>query len=288
MVSALRFKGDKKPKKRKRAAADTAADDDNAGEGSSNSTKKSKQESPQEGEEAEGWVDSEVIEDLTGPLLLCIATTPPTCLAADAAGTVFASRLSDISGEDLSTASPTAVQQVWACARVHGSNTTPTFTLRSYTGRYLSVSKTGELSALREAIGAEEQFTPVRSPLGAGRWSWMGCRDTFLGVSVGGPKIAVRGDRHEVGFTETWTVRLQRRNKVRVKAGGGGAAGAGGAEDKGRVKDKITRRELEEMAGFALSEDQVKMLKKARREGGFHEALLDLRVKHGKHDKFAY
>lgn len=56
-----------------------------------------------------------------------------------------------------------------------------------------------------------------------------------------------------------------------------------------------------------LDDDQVKMLKKARRgninlsqqeivciiadtatEGRFHEALLDLRVKFGKHDKFSY
>jgi len=60
-------------------------------------------------------------------------------------------------------------------------------------------------------------------------------------------------------------------------------------------------------AGVKLNDDQVKMLKKARRgninpsqqeivciiadtatEGRFHEALLDVRVKFGKHDKFSY
>ena len=50
MVKALRFKGDKKIKKRKRAETE----DDNAGEGSSSKVAKQ-----QEGEEAEGWVDSE-------------------------------------------------------------------------------------------------------------------------------------------------------------------------------------------------------------------------------------
>ena len=50
MVKALRFKGDKKVKKRKRAETE----DDNAGEGSSSKVAKQ-----QEGEEAEGWVDSE-------------------------------------------------------------------------------------------------------------------------------------------------------------------------------------------------------------------------------------
>jgi len=57
-----------------------------------------------------------------------------------------------------------------------------------------------------------------------------------------------------------------------------------------------------------LDDEQVKVLKRARRgkhlncllnplsrvaanlgvEGRFHEALLDIRVKFGKHDKFAY
>jgi len=50
MVKALRFKGDKKVKKRKRAETEG----DNAGEGSSSKVAKQ-----QEGEEAEGWVDSE-------------------------------------------------------------------------------------------------------------------------------------------------------------------------------------------------------------------------------------
>lgn len=55
MVKALRFKGDKKVKKRKRT---TDPADDSAGEGSS---KKAVVESRKlaEGEDEEGWVDSE-------------------------------------------------------------------------------------------------------------------------------------------------------------------------------------------------------------------------------------
>jgi protein FRG1 len=57
MVSALRFKGEKKPKKRKRT---TVEDGDDAGEGSSQAL--TKQKAPRTGdEEEEGWVDSEVI-----------------------------------------------------------------------------------------------------------------------------------------------------------------------------------------------------------------------------------
>jgi protein FRG1 len=313
MVKALRFKGDpKKPKKRKRAAAETE-ENDNGGEGSSSRSTVTKRpkEKEEEDEEPEGWVDSEVLgnyihtslslppvpgswkltntillpEDLTGPILITIASTPPTCLASDAIGSVFASPLTAIEGENLSTAEPTAVQQVWVCARVYGS-TTGKFTLRSHTGKYLSCSKTGELSATRDAIGPEEEFVPVRSELGGPRWAWQTCRDKFIGVDEkagggGAGGVVVRGDRDDVGFRETWTVRLQKRNKVRVKAGGG-------VEEKGRTKDRVSRKELEDMAGFALDDDQVKLLRKARKEGGFHEALLDLKVKHGKHDKFAY
>lgn len=214
-------------------------------------------------------------EDLTGPIVIALATTPPSCLASDAAGTVFASPLTEITGENLSTAEPGDVQQVWVCARVYGSTTK--FTLKSRLGRYLSCDKHGLLSATKEAISAEEEFVPIHAD---GRWAWQTVREKYLGVDETTKGIAVRGDRDDVGFRETWTVRLQKRNKVRVKAGSG--------KDSGKLEDRVSRRELEEMAGVKLDDDQVKMLRRARKEGRFHEALLDVRVKHGKHDKFAY
>ena len=44
--------------------------------------------------------------------------------------------------------------------------------------------------------------------------------------------------------------------------------------------------DLEAEVGRRLEDDEVKMLKTARREGTYHEAMLDVKVK-GKHDKFA-
>jgi len=218
------------------------------------------------------------IEDLTGPLIFCIATTPPSALSSDATGAVFGSALSEIEGENLSTAEPTQVQQVWVCTKIYGS-TTPKYSLRSHTGKYLGCDAHGMLSATREAISAEEEWVPAPQP-GGGRWAWQAVRGGFIGVEEKeGKGVMVRGDREDVGFRETWTVRLQKRNKVKVKAGGG---------DAGKIKDRVTRKELEELAGVSLDDEQVKKLRKARKEGGFHEALLDIRVKHGKHDKFAY
>lgn len=50
--------------------------------------------------------------------------------------------------------------------------------------------------------------------------------------------------------------------------------------------DRIGRRTLQEMAGRRLEDSEVRMLRRAHRDGEFHEALLDVRVR-GRHDKFA-
>ena len=84
----------------------------------------------------------------------------------------------------------------------------------------------------------------------------------------------MRGDEADVTFNTTLRVRMQARFKPRLKAS---------REEKAR--EKISRRELEEAAGRRLEEDEVRMLKRARREGNYHEALLDIKVK-SKHDKW--
>lgn len=56
-------------------------------------------------------------------------------------------------------------------------------------------------------------------------------------------------------------------------------------EDK--AKEKVSRKELEEAVGRRLTDDEAKRLKKARREGNYHEEILDLRVK-GKRDKYSF
>lgn len=54
-----------------------------------------------------------------------------------------------------------------------------------------------------------------------------------------------------------------------------------------KAKEKVSRKELEETVGRRLEDHEVKRLRRARREGNFHEEVLDVRVK-GKHDKFAW
>lgn len=53
-----------------------------------------------------------------------------------------------------------------------------------------------------------------------------------------------------------------------------------------KANEKISRAQLEQAVGRKLDDAEVKLLKKAWKDGTYHEALLDVKVK-GKHDKFA-
>ncbi|KAF3913828.1 hypothetical protein ABW21_db0201773 [Orbilia brochopaga] len=289
MVKPLQFKGDKKPLK---ATKRKRADDDNDGQTSaavstaekfgaaSSSTAVATGASGRETERAkekekerrvvsedveadDGWVNSDSLDDIRGPVIFAFASSPPTCLACDATGKVFASVLRDVDGEDLATAEPHDVRQVWTPTRIPSSTK---FALKGHHGRYLACDKIGLLSATRDAIGPEEEFVPIKTETG---WGIQDCTGSTVGVSV-----EIRGDAETIGFGETWVIRGQRRFKTKVRK-------------EGAREERISRRELERLAGQQLDDDQVRILKKARREGALQSALLDIRQKK-KRDKFAW
>lgn len=103
-------------------------------------------------------------------------------------------------------------------------------------------------------------------------------RDTYLTVRPARGKAnappEVRGDATDVSFDSTLRIRMQARFKPRLKA-----------SKEERAREKISRKELEDAVGRRLDEDEVKRLKRARREGDYHEVLLDMKVK-SKHDKY--
>lgn len=70
-------------------------------------------------------------------------------------------------------------------------------------------------------------------------------------------------------------VRMQAKFKPRIRA-----------SKESKAYEKISKKELEGIVGRVLDEDEVRRLRRGRREGNFHEVLLDVKVK-GKHDKFA-
>jgi len=53
-----------------------------------------------------------------------------------------------------------------------------------------------------------------------------------------------------------------------------------------KAHQTISKKELEDLIGRKLEDHEVKKLKKARREGDFHEKALELKVKTS-HDKYA-
>lgn len=91
----------------------------------------------------------------------------------------------------------------------------------------------------------------------------------------GSGAVEIRGDASSITFESTIRVRMQARFKPKLKA-----------SKETKAREKISRRELEAAVGRRLEDDEVKRLKKARREGNYHEEILDVRVS-GKHDKFA-
>ncbi|KAK6338793.1 hypothetical protein TWF696_009603 [Orbilia brochopaga] len=307
MVKPLHFKGDKKPlkaTKRKRADDDesaatctslSASTAEKFGAGAStavvgtSSRDVEKKEKEREKERRvvsedvdadDGWVNSDSLDDIRGPVIFAFASSPPTCLACDANGKVFASVLRDVDGEDLATAEPHDVRQVWTPTRIPSSTK---FAFKGHHGRYLACDKIGLLSATRDAMGPEEEFIPVKTETG---WGLQDCRERFLRAeekSVGassnkagavGAVVEIRGDAESIGFGETWVIRGQRRFKTKVRK-------------EGAKEERISRRELEKLAGQQLDDDQVRILKKARREGALQSALLDIRQKK-KRDKFAW
>lgn len=100
-------------------------------------------------------------------------------------------------------------------------------------------------------------------------------REKFLSVADTAKGPEIRGDADSVSFSTTFRIRMQARFKPQLKA-----------NKESKAKEKVSRKELEEAVGRRLEDAEVKILKKARAQGNFHEAILDVRVK-GKHDKYS-
>jgi protein FRG1 len=287
MVKPLSFKGDKKAKKRKRVDIE-----DKFGKDGTSARELASSEAAQSVDD-DSWVTAEATGDVIGPIIIVLPSEPPTCIACDATGKVFASTLENIINDDPSTAEPHDVRQVWVASRVAG---TETFSFKSHhgkyvprlylvsgkltSGRYLSCDKYGLLSASTEAVSPLESFLSIPTADTPGTFQVQTLRDTFLVIkdsksSKPSDIPEIRGDADSISFNTTFRIRMQARFKPKLKAS---------KEEK--AKEKITRKELEEAVGRKLDEDEVRRLKKARREGDYHEALLLVKVKN-KHDKYS-
>lgn len=127
MVKPLAFKGDKKPKKRKRnVEIDNALDEpETKGVTTTNAA----------ADEDDFWVSAEAVADISGPIVVVLQTEPPTCLACDANGKVFTSRLDNMIDGNPATAEPHDVRQVWVANRAAG---TESLSFKGHHGRYVA------------------------------------------------------------------------------------------------------------------------------------------------------
>ncbi|KAJ4292469.1 hypothetical protein N0V90_009131 [Kalmusia sp. IMI 367209] len=266
MVKPLTFKGDKKAKKRKRVADDGDTD-----------APSSKALTTTAGTDAvaddDSWVNADAPTDISGPVIVVLPTEPATCLACDANGKVFCSEIENFVEGDPATAEPHDVRQVWVATRVAG---TESFSMKGHHGRYLGCDKYGILSATSTAISPAESFVVVPVPDNPSTFGLQTARDTFLTIDdskASGPDV--RGDAESITFNTTFRIRMQARFKPRHKVA---------KEEK--AMEKISKKELEELIGRRLEDEEVRKLRKARREGNFHEVSLGLKVK-SSHDKYA-
>jgi protein FRG1 len=285
-VKPLSFKGDKKHSKKRKHRPDdeTLPSDPNKALTAIEST-----DDPTA--EDETWTTPDKPTDLTGPVLLILPTQPRTCLASDAHGNVFASALENIVENVPETGEPHDVRQVWVATAVAG---TVELSFKGSHGGYLSCDSLGILGARREARGAEEGFVVEQVGEAEGqekeRWKVRTaaskkedgekgqrylCAVTETKTGAKAVNISLRGDGEAESASTNFIVKMQARFKPRVQQ-----------NKETKAKEKVSRKELEQAVGRRLEDDEVKRLKRARKEGNFYEEVLDVRVK-GKHDKFA-
>ncbi|KAI7170239.1 hypothetical protein D0869_11943 [Hortaea werneckii] len=301
MVKPLAFKGEK-PKKRKRTTKDEAGDSKEDGPPNPPKTVATtaatthalqQQQQADDAAEDENWVSAEHLSDIAGPIMFVLPTRsphPPTSLSVDQLGKVFAQKIENLVEGLPDSAEPHDFRQVWIATRVVGSE--GDFTFKGHHGRFLACDRFGLVTATREAMGPEERFClrPVGADTAAGGERGVGSglfevqsgRGTYIstgqereGEDADTALPEVRGDAEEAGENTRIRIRMQARFKPKHKV-----------EKAEKVRSKISRKELEEEVGRRLDDEEVRKLKRARREGNYHEAMLDVKVK-GKHDKFA-
>jgi protein FRG1 len=128
MVKPLVFKGEKRPKKRK--APNTAVLDAS----SAAAAHQINSENLTSSIEDDSWVSAEVPSDILGPVVLILPSVPPTCLACDQNGKVYASEIENIIEGEVATAEPHDKRQVWVATRVAG---TEKVSFKGHHGRYV-------------------------------------------------------------------------------------------------------------------------------------------------------
>ncbi|KAJ3294724.1 hypothetical protein HK104_003330 [Borealophlyctis nickersoniae] len=245
----LIFKGDKPEKKKKKRKAANIEEEDAKDE-------------PQE-----GWVSVETAEDFKGPvLILSTATDTPSVLMSNEATSSV--KFHPTSGTtSIPSYEPTSISEVFIAKKLPDSSKV---TFRSAYDKYLGTDKFGVVACASEAISPAEEWEVVVRDDGIALQSSF---DKFMRGEEDG---VVRADSTEVGFREVFRVKCQAVNKSRAK------------KRKEKVQVNAEALEVDQIWGggrLVMTNEDTAELRKAKKGGNLHEALLDRRAKL-KSDKF--
>ncbi|CAI2171825.1 18315_t:CDS:2 [Funneliformis geosporum] len=187
----LSFKGDRETKKKKKRKAEISID---------------------EGGNQEGWVFAEAQDDLIGPLFLIFNSESLFCLYCSEKDHSIGLQPLPV-GKQLPTCEPEDIPSVFIGSRIIGS--TDRISLKTFDGKYLASDKFGVITAEREAIGPQEEWTPVIREDGIALQS---SYEKFLSVDeIAGGGYSIRADVETIGFCETWRIKCQARFRKKVK-----------------------------------------------------------------------
>ncbi|GBB83674.1 hypothetical protein RclHR1_10370011 [Rhizophagus clarus] len=170
----LSFKGDRDRKKKKKRKAEESIEEDG---------------------NQEGWVLAETQGDLIGPLFLVFNSEPLSCLyCSEKDHSIGVQSLP--SGKQLSTIEPEDIASVFVGSRIVGN--TGRISLKTFDEKYLASDKFGVITAEREAIGPQEEWTPIIKSDGIALQS---IYDKFLSIDeIADGGYNLRADVETVGF----------------------------------------------------------------------------------------
>ncbi|ORX89564.1 hypothetical protein K493DRAFT_302228 [Basidiobolus meristosporus CBS 931.73] len=209
-----------------------------------------------------GWVFVDKLDELVGPIFILFNGEPVRCLRTNDREEI----LSQPQEQPIAEIEPDQVHQVFVGRRVPGSDA---FTFKSSAGKYLSCDKVGVLSIDSEAVGPQENWTPILRDDGI---SFQNVHGKYLSIEEAGGKL--RGDSEEIRFCEVFRVKCQASARKKVKTKEKGVQNSTEAE-----YHNIRRFQSWGLGRVVLSKEDKSELKKAKKEGNFSETLLDRRSK---------
>jgi protein FRG1 len=164
-------------------------------------------------------------------------------------GDVYTSSEIDLVSEEGAAhhhAEPNNVEQVFVLVAIGGSK----YALKGSHGRYLGVDKHGLLEAKATAVNPYQTFTFVKQDAG---WAIQTSWGKFISIqSKKDGEYLVQPDSEQIGFCETFVVRIQTRYSDSIR-------NPASTEDSKHISTK----HLEEKVGRELSKTEVRKLKNA-------------------------